>query len=51
MSFSNKAIYKEDDIELFIANDYLKLLRKDSSMARSIIINFCPICGRNITKG
>jgi len=48
MSYGNKEIYKEDDIELFIANDLLRLLKEDSNMARNILIRYCPMCGRKL---
>lgn len=50
MSFGNKAIYNEDGIELFIANGYLRLLRPNSNIARNILIQYCPICGRRFNK-
>ena len=46
--FGGKTILKEDGVELFIANDYLKVIKPDITMERSIIIKYCPMCGRKL---
>jgi hypothetical protein len=46
MSYGNKALIANDDMQVFIANDELHILGHSEE---SIQINYCPMCGRQIS--
>lgn len=48
VSYGNNSIYKDEDLDVYIANDWLHLHKRGMALASQVKINYCPVCGREI---
>jgi hypothetical protein len=48
MSFGNDKLYKDDDIQVIIVSDILYLLKGQEHFAKTVVLNYCPICGKKL---
>jgi 4-hydroxy-3-methylbut-2-en-1-yl diphosphate synthase IspG/GcpE len=46
MSYGNKAIYVDKEVDIYIAKDILFILKEPKAETSKVKIKYCPMCGR-----
>lgn len=45
-NFGNDEIFSNNEYEIFIANNIIKILNHETKSSQGIKVNYCPMCGK-----